>query len=50
MSPLTLDSPARAPAATFQSLLVGGLFYECAVTHKRVAGHDTGAAVVITKP
>jgi len=41
MSPLTLESSAGAPAATLQSVLVGGLFNECAVTRRRVAGHDT---------
>lgn len=41
MSPLTLESSASAPAATLQRVLVGGLFYECAVTSRQVAGQDT---------
>lgn len=41
MSPLTLESSASAPAASLQRVLVGGLFYECAVTSRQVAGQDT---------
>lgn len=41
MSPLTLESSASAQAATLQSVLVGGLYYECVVTCRRVAGRDT---------
>lgn len=41
MSPLTLESFGSAQAAALQSVLVGGLFFECAVTCRRVAGHDT---------
>lgn len=32
MSPLTLESSASTQSATSQSVLVGGLFYECVVT------------------
>lgn len=34
--PLTLEGFASAPVATLQSIVVGGLFFECAVT----AGHN----------
>lgn len=45
MSPLTLESSASAPAASLQRVLVGGLFYECAVTSRQVAGQDTDSVL-----
>lgn len=49
MSPLTLESSASAPAASLQRVLVGGLFYECAVTSRQVAGQDTDSVLSYKK-
>lgn len=47
MSPLTLESFGSAQAATLQSVLVGGLFFECVVTCRRVTGHDTDSLCAV---
>lgn len=41
MFQLTLESSTSAQAVTSQSILVSGLFYECGVTCRQVAGHNT---------
>lgn len=49
MSPLTLESFAGAPAATLQSVLVGGLFCEFAVTCRQIRREQRSSGCICLK-